>query len=145
MNRNDLVQITKLLQIIVEREVQKNTKNVLSEIRKLNSQISLLKETTQPKTKIVKQQSNNESIKDILSEINVSEKVKPNSFLQDIFETVTPFDDDSEQVESVLDLKTSSTDPAAKILNKLQTTDFRKKLQIMEQSANNFNRSQMHK
>lgn len=145
MNRNDLVQIAKLLQIIVEREVQKNTKNVLSEIRKLNSQISLLKETTQPKTKIVKQQSNNESIKDILSEINVSEKVKPNSFLQDIFETVTPFDDDSEQVESVLDLKTSSTDPAAKILNKLQTTDFRKKLQIMEQSANNFNRSQMHK
>lgn len=145
MNRNELVQIAKLLQIIVEREVQKNTKNVLSEIRKLNSQISLLKETTQPKTKIVKQQSNNESIKDILSEINVSEKVKPNSFLQDIFETVTPFDDDSEQVESVLDLKTSSTDPAAKILNKLQTTDFRKKLQIMEQSANNFNRSQMHK
>jgi hypothetical protein len=85
------------------------------------------------------------SIKDVFSEVKRSDKPKTAGYLQGIFEDVTPFDDD-EPVESILDYKTNhDSDPVSKVLNKLQTTDFRKTLQVMEQSANRHNNSQMYK
>jgi hypothetical protein len=144
MNRNELVQIAKLIQIVVEREIQKNTAPLLSEIKRLNTKISKLDESNLSKKQI---KSDNNSFDSILSEIKPStQKPKKLSFLQDIFEDITPFDDDSEMTESILDLKASqSNDPASKILNKLQTTDFRKTLKIMEESANRHSNSQMHR
>jgi hypothetical protein len=142
MQKHELVQIAKLVQIIVEREVQKSTKPLLSEIKRLNSKLTSLNESTQA-TKTIS--SKPESIQNIFSEITTSEKNKGRGFLQGIFEDVTPFDEE-ESVDSILDYKTNTnSDPVSKVLNKLQTTDFRKTLQIMEQSANRHNNSQMHK
>ncbi len=141
MTRDELVQIAKLIQIIVEREVQKNTKPLLSEIKRLNSKISLLNESNLPKKTITK-----DSINNILSDVQKNENRPKSTYLQGIFEDVTPFDDESEQTESILDYKvTNASDPVSKVLNKLQTTDFKKTLKIMEQSANNHNNSQMHR
>jgi hypothetical protein len=143
MSRNELVQIAKLVQIIVEREVQRSTKPLISEIKRLNSKISLLNESdakTKPafKTK--------DSIQDIFSEIKTTEKPKTGGYLQGIFEDITPFDEEGDDTESILDYKIpQGTDPVSKVLNKLQTTDFKKTLQIMEQSANRHNGSQMYR
>jgi hypothetical protein len=141
MTRDELIQIGKLIQAIVEREVQKNTKPLLSEIKRLNSKISLLNEND----KSNKQISSN-SISDILSDVQKTSTKNKSTYLNGIFEDITPFDDDSEQIESILDYKLpKSNDPVSKVLNKLQTTDFKKTLQIMEQSANRHNNSQMHR
>jgi C-terminal processing protease CtpA/Prc len=141
MTRDELIQIGKLIQAIVEREVQKNTKPLLSEIKRLNSKISLLNEND----KSNKQISSN-SISDILSDVQKTSTKNKSTYLNGIFEDITPFDDDSEQIESILDYKLAkSNDPVSKVLNKLQTTDFKKTLQIMEQSANRHNNSQMHR
>lgn len=143
MTRNELVHIAKLVQMIVEKEVEKNTKPLLSEIKKLNSKISLLSETTERKKPVLKTK---DSIQDIFSEIKSTDKPKMGGYLQGIFEDITPFDDESNDTESILDYKISeSSDPVSKVLNKLQTTDFKKTLQIMEQSANRHNNSQMYK
>ncbi len=142
MQRHELVQIAKLVQIIVEREVQKSTKPLLSEIKRLNSKISVLSESHQSSKPVL---SVSDSVKDVISEVKRSDKPKTAGYLQGIFEDVTPFDDD-EPVESILDYKTNhDSDPVSKVLNKLQTTDFRKTLQVMEQSANRHNNSQMYK
>lgn len=142
MTRNELVQIAKLVQIIVEREVQKSTKPLLSEIKRLNSKISLVEtnESTKPMYK------SKNAIGDIFSEIKTNEKPKSGGYLQGIFEDITPFDEEGENIESILDYKTTQgSDPVSKVLNKLQTTDFKKTLQIMEQSANRHNNSQMYR
>lgn len=143
MSRNELVQIAKLVQIIVEREVQKSTKPLLSEIKKLNSQIILLSESKAAKKPV----SNNKNvIGDIFSELKTNEKPQTGGYLQGIFEDITPFDEDESAAESILDYKISEgSDPVSKVLNKLQTTDFKKTLQIMEQSANRHNNSQMYR
>lgn len=143
MSRNELVQIAKLVQIIVEREVQKNTKPLLSEIKRLNSKISLLNESNIPSKPVIKTK---DSIQDIFSEIKMTEKPKTGGYLQGIFEDITPFDEEGDNIESILDYKTQQgSDPVSKVLNKLQTTDFKKTLQIMEQSANRHNHSQMYR
>lgn len=143
MSRNELIQIAKLVQIIVEREVQRNTKPLLSEIKRLNSKISLLNESD-VKTKA--EFKTKDSIQDIFSEIKTTEKPKTGGYLQGIFEDITPFDEEGDDTESILDYKIpQGTDPVSKVLNKLQTTDFKKTLQIMEQSANRHNGSQMYR
>lgn len=143
MSRNELVQLAKLVQMIVEREVQKSTKPLLSEIKRLNSKISLLTESAQSSKPILK---NKDSVKDIFSEIQTNSKPKVSGFLQDIFEDVTPFDEEGENTESILDYKIQEgSDPVSRVLNKLQTTDFKKTLQIMEQSANRHSNSQMYR
>ena len=145
MTRNELVQIAKLVQIIVEREVKKSTKPLLSEIKRLNSKISVNESLSGSKA-IKSTNASKDIIGDIFSEIKTSEKPKTSSYLQGIFEDITPFDDDTDDTESILDYKVSQgTDPVSKVLNKLQTTDFKKTLQIMEQSANRHNNSQMHR
>lgn len=145
MTKNELLQIAKLLQIIVEREMQRNTKPLLSEIKRLNTKIALLTESKQNTTSISKSKP---VINDIISEISQKESsVKPRSnYLNGIFEDITPFDDDTDDTDSILDYKVQeSSDPVSKILNKLQTTDFRKTLQLMEQSADRHNNSQMYR
>ena len=143
MSRNELVQIAKLVQIIVEREVQKSTKPLLSEIKRLNSKISLLTESKQAAKPILRAK---DSIQDIFSEIKTTEKPKPGGYLQGIFEDITPFDEEGENTESILDYKIQEgSDPVSRVLNKLQTTDFKKTLQIMEQSANRHSNSQMYR
>jgi hypothetical protein len=141
MTRDELVQIAKLVQAIVEREVQKNTKPLLSEIKRLNSKISLLNESNQSKKRVA-----SDPITDILSDVRKSEGSPKSTYLQGIFEDVKPFDDESEEAESILDYKiTNTNDPVSKVLNKLQTTDFKKTLQLMERSANQHNNSQMYR
>lgn len=143
MSRNELVQIAKLVQIIVEREVQKSTKPLLSEIKRLNSKISLLNESNTVSKPVIKTK---DSIQDVFSEIKTTEKPKTGGYLQGIFEDITPFDDEGDNTESILDYKIpQGSDPVSKVLNKLQTTDFKKTLQIMEQSANRHNHSQMYR
>lgn len=143
MSKNELVQLAKLVQMIVEREVQKSTKPLLSEIKRLNSKISLLTESSESSKPLLKPK---DTIQDIFSEIQITEKPKTVGYLQGIFEDITPFDEDGENVESILDYKVAqSADPVSKVLNKLQTTDFKKTLQIMEQSANRHNNSQMYR
>jgi hypothetical protein len=141
MTRDELVQIAKLVQAIVEREVQKNTKPLLSEIKRLNSKISVINESTGAKKGIT-----SDSISDILSDVRKSESAPKSSYLNSIFEDITPFDDASEETESILDYKLSnSNDPVSKVINKLQTTDFKRTLQLMERSANQHNNSQMNR
>ena len=67
-----------------------------------------------------------------------------------VFEDIVPFDVEGENIESVLDYMNNpklseSNDPVAKVLNKLQNTDFKRTLEVMEQSASRFNNSQMNK
>lgn len=143
MSKNELVQLAKLVQMIVEREVQKSTKPLLSEIKRLNSKISLLTESSESSKPLLKPKN---TIQDIFSEIQTTENPKTVGYLQGIFEDITPFDEDGENVESILDYKVAQgADPVSKVLNKLQTTDFKKTLQIMEQSANRHNNSQMYR
>lgn len=143
MSRNELVQLAKLVQIIVEREVQKSTKPLLSEIKRLHSKISLLNESEVKVKPVLK---SNDSIQDIFSEIRKTDAPKTSGYLQGIFEDITPFDEEGENVESILDYKiTEGTDPVSKVLNKLQTTDFKRTLKIMEQSANRNNNSQIYR
>lgn len=150
MNNNDLIQVAKIIKLIVEKEVQKNIKPLLNEIRVLNNKLTILNENNQSKNQIVKKSAPKYSINDILSDIVSSEpqveNTKHNNNVFDskknpmfsIFEDITPFGDEPE-VESILDLKSNSNDAASKILNKLQNTDFKRTLQIMEQSANRNN------
>jgi len=144
MTRNELVQIARLVQIIVEREVQKSTKPLLSEIKRLNSKISLLSESSASSKTVINKKD--DDLKDIFSEFKKTEKPKFGGYLNGIFEDITPFEDDDNNTESILDYKISEgSDPVSKVLNKLQTTDFKKTLQIMEQSANRHNNSQMYR
>lgn len=167
MTRDELVQISKLMKILIEREVQRNMKPLLSEIKILNNKVSnLLAEQNSQKhlvTNKSKQVQNklNFSINDILGEITESVPSDPiqkkntlfntkKSPLSNVFEDIVPFDEEGKNVESVLDYMdnprlSESNDPVAKVLNKLQNTDFKRTLEVMEQSANRFNNSQMNK
>jgi len=167
MTRDELVQISKLMKILIEREVQRNVKPLLSEIKTLNNKISNLlaeQHSQKPLVPSKEKQVQNKlkfSINDILGEITESvpsesiQKKTPvfntkKSPLMNVFEDVVPFDEEGENVESVLDYMdnprlSESNDPVAKVLNKLQNTDFKRTLEVMEQSANRFNTSQMNR
>lgn len=167
MTRDELLQISKLMKILIEREIQRNVKPLLSEIKTLNNKISnLLAEQNLQKPLVTskERQVQNKpkfSINDILGEITESvpsEKIqkKPPLFntkkspLSNVFEDIVPFDEEGHNVESVLDYMenpklSESNDPVAKVLNKLQNTDFKRTLEVMEQSANRFNSSQMNR
>ena len=162
MTRDELVQISKLMKILIEREVQRNVKPLLAEIKSLNNKVSqLIMENNAHKPLVVKKTKPNFSINDILGEITESapaqqiQKKKPvfdtkKSPMMGVFEDIVPFDEEGENIESVLDYMNNpklseSNDPVAKVLNKLQNTDFKRTLEVMEQSASRFNNSQMNK
>jgi len=168
MTKNELIQISKLIKILIEREVSNAQKPLLQEIKKLQTSINQVNQLLAENSKMVKSsptkptstngRSLNFSINDILNEVEDDYEVKPKqklfknskSPIASIFEDVTPFNENSEDVESVLDYMndpklTRSNDAVSKVLNTLQNTDFRKKLQIMENSANRHNMSEMNR
>lgn len=163
MTREELVQISKLMKILIEREVQRNVDPLLSEIKSLNNKISklLVEQNSQKPLVPTKTKQPKFSINDILGEITESAPSQPiqkknpvfntkKSPLLNVFEDIVPFDEEGENIESVLDYMgnpklSESNDPVAKVLNKLQNTDFKRTLEVMEQSANRFNNSQMNK
>lgn len=166
MTKQELIQISKVIKFLIEKEVTAAQKPLLSEIKRLQTSISQVNMLLSERNNVVKStpsKSKNSldfSINDILSEFSEGYEPAPpkktlfknsKSPIASIFEELTPFNESSdEDVESVLDYvndpkMTRSNDAVTKVLNTLQNTDFRKKLQIMENSANRHNMSEMNR
>ncbi len=160
MTKNELIQISKLIKILIEHEIANAQKPLLQEIKRLQNSVNSMNKLLTENKPISKQKSSDFSINDILEDIDVKPKQqKQNSLFKNskspiasIFEELTPFNESTsaEDVESVLDYvddpkMAKSNDAVAKVLNTLQNTDFRKKLQIMENSANRHNMSEMNR
>jgi hypothetical protein len=164
MTKQELIQISKVIKFLIEKEVTSAQKPLLAEIKRLQASISQVNMLLSENANVVKsapsknKNSLDFSISDILSEVSEDYEDAPKkklfknskSPIASIFEELTPFNEESEQVESVLDYMNNpqlanSNDPVAKVLNKLQNTDFKKTLRIMENSANRHNSSEMNR
>lgn len=136
MTKSDLIVIGKLVNSLVKKEIDP----LLKEIKTLNSNVNrLLTESTQdvgkvkPITPSIQHKSN-----------SFSQKQQNNSPLFSILAEVQPFNEDTDGgVESILDTIDNtvieSNDPVSKVLHKLQNTDFRKTLEVMERASANSN------
>lgn len=136
MTKSDLIVIGKLVNSLVKKEIDP----LLKEVKTLNSNVNkLLTESKQdasrfkPSTPSVDHKVN-----------NFSQKQQSNSPLFSILSEVQPFNEETEDgTESILDtldnVVVENNDPVSKVLHKLQTTDFRKTLEIMERASSNSN------
>ena len=136
MTKSDLIVIGKLVNSLVKKEIDP----LLKEIKTLNSNVNRL--LTENKQDVGKFKPLKPSVEHKPN--SFSQKQQNNSPLFSILSEVQPFDETTEGgTESILDtldnVVVENNDPVSKVLHKLQTTDFRKTLEIMERASSNSN------
>jgi len=131
MNKSDLIIIGKLVNSLVKKEIENSVTPLIKEIKTLNSNINKL---------LVE----NQERKPIVSNITPPSKQQPKTGLYSILSDIQPFDEntlDESYTDSILDtietVNIQNDDPVSRVLNKLQNTDFKRTLEIMERASNN--------
>jgi hypothetical protein len=118
-------------------EMKRENAKILSEIREIKSELrNLLNENAKsvpisPQTKLVPKKGNGSG-----------SPFSKSSYLSEIFQEITPFEEDENNVKSILDENfTNADDPVARVMNKIQNTDFKRVLDVMERTSSNKMRS----
>lgn len=146
MTKSEVLVFAKIVDSIVKKHVDSSVQPLLKEISVLKKSLRILTEQAVKKS-IVETKSNNNldfNLDSIFSESKTTKKPnKPTDLINSILSETSPLSSSElseNTIESVLDITSNSivdsNDPVSKVLNKLQTTNFKEKLNAMERFAN---------